>query len=792
MERDANRLHHELFPVEVLSVDYERKSLTLQDFRDGLVFHEVTIFPAVASSIEELDVVMPEQGAIGLAGTYAYSSGFRITMVVSWLHTQSYKAIDAIANRPISGEYIQGWTNRRRGSYRKAFPGQRTATYTEGFSQRIASGWDQQAADYSRDKIDADKRQRSQITGRNVNYSDAGVTYQGSVSRPGATNLHSTILPDGSTQNIAYLQPGAAPADRYISGKPDVIPYSEHTELVQEFALDYPVPYELLQTALLDNILGTTADPWGRTKVTPADGTLLAFDSESFMINQGWDHPDNTKVVPLGPTTNEGPTPQRRAYILEKSAGTLVGYSVFDQSTYGKVLKPQLFINTSMLLAKFGSSVESAYNQVNESADHVEARLAASCYAIRFPYEQNTTRLNVTKEGLVQMEVGSTLPKENILLNSAPEGAKAAQLYEYPAGAGRSLEAHLVGSAKLVIGKNRDEEEALDVQALGQVVLRLGADDTSTPNLRRTVGTQIRSRQDAPGDRTLQYWDKDHVALSPGDAGNNQMWTPLSASKFGASKVGAENISLRGAFDGGTVLRLGAKNSAAKRRHLVNGYADAQGLNQYGVGDSNRIDSKSYRTDYGAGDNKYAFHDMTQAGISILSAIFTNPYVWSGTPITTKTPNTTPMDAHGQSLDLHTVRDVLLRLGANTDSGQSLLLDTNGGLVFTLGQDQQGRSITAALDGGIEITIKPNKQGRALQLQIDGDICISHNGNLQYYSGGDLITEVTTHRSIVKTDRIETQQKKVSSSLARDTRETYGDAVNQQPGAYESYGDENT
>jgi hypothetical protein len=132
--------------------------------------------------------------------------------------------------------------------------------------------------------------------------------------------------------------------------------------------------------------------------------------------------------------------------------------------------------------------------------------------------------------------------------------------------------------------------------------------------------------------------------------------------------------------------------------------------------------------------------------------------------------------------------DVLLRLGANPDSGQSLELDTNGGLVLALGKDQQGRSVTAALDGGIEITIKPNKQGRALQIQIDGDICISHNGNMHYYSGGDLITEVTAHRSIVKTDRVETQQKSISSSTARHTIEA-PDIVHNQ-GLYES--DENS
>jgi hypothetical protein len=499
------------------------------------------------------------------------------------------------------------------------------------------------------------------------------------------------------------------------------------------------------------------------------------------MINQGWDHPDNTLVSPVGPTTNEGATPQRRGYIIEKSQGTLVGYSLFDPLTYGLVLKPQLFTGTpaSSSLGKFGSSVESGYNAVVDSADHAQARLAASCFSIRFPYDQNTTRLNVTKEGLVQMEIGSTLPKENIPLLPANG-------YEYPYGAGRSLEAHLVGSAKLVIGKNRDEEEALDAQVLGQTVLRLGADDTSLPTDRRTVETQIRSKNDLLSARTLQYWTKS--ALTPGDAGNLNNWQALPSNQYGSSKVGAESVSLRGAFDGGTVLRLGARNPYAQRRHLINGYIDGQGKTAYGIGDSSRIDSKSYRMNYAAGDSTYQFHDLTQAGVALNSF---PPYVWSGSPVTSTTQASSPMDSHGGSLDLHAVRDILLRVGANTDSGQSILIDTAGGIVLGLGKDKQGRSITGTLDGAIEITIRPNTGQRAINLSIIGDIDITHVGNLQYLCTGDAILEMTTRRVIVKTDNVETQQKKISSSTARDTRESYGDVINSQPGAYEAYSDEN-
>jgi len=97
------------------------------------------------------------------------------------------------------------------------------------------------------------------------------------------------------------------------------------------------------------------------------------------------------------------------------------------------------------------------------------------------------------------------------------------------------------------------------------------------------------------------------------------------------------------------------------------------------------------------------------------------------------------------------------------------------------------------LEGGVEITIKPNAQGKAIRLMINGDIDVTHMGNLQYYCSGDIITEATTRREITHTDVVQTQQKKISASLARDTTEA-PDIVNNQ-GYYqfpETAGDENS
>jgi hypothetical protein len=797
--RGRTQLQYEIFIGRVLSVDQERIVLTLEDIRDGVIYKEVNIFPSEHSSVESTTIHMPEQFSMCVACQTLYNQGFSQVTIISWITSSVTKALDAIAQRPISGTVVQGMSDRLRGTYRKAYPGQKTSSYTGGYTEKIDTGWDRAGYDFSRDRLDPERRQWTQVTGRHVGYSDAGLSFRGTVNRPNATNIKPAVLPDGSYQYVYYLAPGSQPTDRYLSGKPDVIPFVENTELTQEFALDYPLPVELIQTDLFDQILGTTQSPWTRTSVgaLPVTGAAVAepfyattgnlppavtpnvlADNQTYLIQQGIDHPYDTTATPVGPTLNEGQTPQRRAFIIEKVAGTLVGYNRFDKGTYGYVLKPVLFPYTSQ--GRFGADVDSSYLAVKDSPNHAEARLAASALAIRFPHEYNTTRLDVTKEGFTSMEIGSTLPMEN---NQFGGG------YEHPHGAGRSLEAHFVGSVKAVVGKNRDEEEAIDLQALGQVVVRLGADDQGLPNARRSVQTQTRSKADAPAARTLQYWDANHLGLKvAGDSGVNAM---------GYNKTGAESISLQAAFDGAAVVRLGARNPAALRRHLMNGYIDGPGVQAWSVGDSGRMDSHSPgRPNYGGGDSKYSFHDMTTAGAPTLNMLPYNTAAYNalGTPIPINpniTPQTTAMDQHGLSFDFHSVRDLLVRVGKNPSSGQSILIDSAGGLVATLGKDNQGRSITASFDGGVQITIAANNSGKALQIELLGDVDIVHEGNLQYLCTGDFVTECTTWNHVSKTDTVFTQQKMVQASNARHTIEA-PDIVHNQGTQVSAPGGENS
>src|ERR1700739_585432 len=378
---DHSEEQSQLFTATILTLDWERGVATLQDTRTNSTLKEVSVFPATSNSTESTDVTMPEEGSTYLCAPIYFSGGHMKVALVTPILTDTVRSQDAIAYKLAT--ITPGLNRRRRGLYRKAYPGQRAVSMSSGYTEKTDIAWDKSSQDLSRDKLDSFRRQWTQTTGRKVTYTDSGLEFQGAVSRPNATGVTPVTLPDGSLDYTVYLQPGAQPKDRYVSGKPDVIALSEHAVRVQEYALDYPLPLEVLQTDLLDFTLGTTADPWQRTTIQTTNG--ISFDSEAYLANQGFDAP--ISGTPLGPTLNDGITPQRRGFILEVTSGTLVGSTRFDTSTYGKVLKPTLSPYTQ--LGRFGADFESSYLPVNDNVDHVEARLAASCHSVRFPYAQN-------------------------------------------------------------------------------------------------------------------------------------------------------------------------------------------------------------------------------------------------------------------------------------------------------------------------------------------------------------------------------------------------------------------
>jgi hypothetical protein len=96
-------------------------------------------------------------------------------------------------------------------------------------------------------------------------------------------------------------------------------------------------------------------------------------------------------------------------------------------------------------------------------------------------------------------------------------------------------------------------------------------------------------------------------------------------------------------------------------------------------------------------------------------------------------------DTHGLSLDVHTVRDIFLRVGKNALMDQSILIDVEGGIVGIVGKDKKGRSLTGSLLGGIELTVGSNNEGRGVQLEIVGDVNMAIKGNWHVHATGDIV-----------------------------------------------------
>src|SRR5580658_5103601 len=119
LSRTKDASAFQVFPVEVLTVDYERNVLTAQDLKDQTVYSEITIFPTNASSFTGTDIHMPEPGSIGMAMNWFYEQGFRQIAIICWITSGMRTALDAVAQRAVEGDQIVGWTDRIRGTYRK-------------------------------------------------------------------------------------------------------------------------------------------------------------------------------------------------------------------------------------------------------------------------------------------------------------------------------------------------------------------------------------------------------------------------------------------------------------------------------------------------------------------------------------------------------------------------------------------------------------------------------------------------------------------------------------------------
>ena len=144
-EFSRDDLQYQVFIARLLTVDWERKVCTLQDVRTGTPYQDVNVIPATASAFESTEVSMPEAGTTCLAVPIFWRGGFQQIAIIAYQLQDADRAQDAIAVRPIEG--VQGYSNRRRGTYRKAWQGTKTVSTTSGFTEKIDSDWDRASKD---------------------------------------------------------------------------------------------------------------------------------------------------------------------------------------------------------------------------------------------------------------------------------------------------------------------------------------------------------------------------------------------------------------------------------------------------------------------------------------------------------------------------------------------------------------------------------------------------------------------------------------------------------------------
>lgn len=133
-------------------------------------------------------------------------------------------------------------------------------------------------------------------------------------------------------------------------------------------------------------------------------------------------------------------------------SGTLVGnspWSTQGRALYGKLLRPTLFDQASASQGSAG--LEIANTEVDESL------VAAKYYSMRRPDGQGELFYAHDKEGHIFFSVPASSSKDAKL------------------GAGRSVEGEFKGSAKLVLGANKRDNESLDLHAEGGFLWVLGA-----------------------------------------------------------------------------------------------------------------------------------------------------------------------------------------------------------------------------------------------------------------------------------------------------------------------------
>jgi hypothetical protein len=273
---------------------------------------------------------------------------------------------------------------------------------------------------------------------------------------------------------------------------------------------------------------------------------------------------------------------------IEKVSGTVVGndpYSLEGRPNYGRLLKPVLFSSST------DTKGVPRLEPVDNVEDEEEARLVgASLYRMHRPDGLGELFLAHDKEGHVYLSIPASTSKKSNL------------------GAGRSLEANLEGSAKIVMGANQEDNLSFDLHTEGGLRWSLGSSTLANRSMdvKTLGGVNLKVlRPDVNGDAFKISAKGNVVVASDGTFSQSSTGDSLERVQ-GRKSVSAESVSLSVGIGNFTTNVMSSYDLIVKDEYNE----------KIGSGKDTKILRGGSSTTIFKGDHKTTLHSPSTYGIS--------------------------------------------------------------------------------------------------------------------------------------------------------------------------------
>lgn len=420
---------------EVIRIDYENMVCDIEWLQgSGPIAKEVPVTSPYWSKRSFLGV-MPEAGAIAVCGFSTISDGkgsqpYILTFLPNGFKTalrfdpygtvgRADDDIDVTENEALTE--LQGYYGVTRHKMRKIYPGDLYGTSSKGSELILDQG------------VRLLDRSGSQIKMR---------------EEDGSISLNSL---DFYQETASGFYASGRIVRNALNVDTDFLEMS-YDSLLNELLMDAGILFEDGSLIPDINSLPSILLPDGERHSVITENGVSSNDMEALAFTESRKEIHEYSDQVLG-TGREGFEIQKTPYI-EKVHGTLVGndpHTVEGRSQYGKLLKPTIFSSPSD--TEGSPRMEIVENEEQETE---KSLVAASLYRMRRPDGLGEVFIAHDKEGHYYISIPASTSKKSNL------------------GAGRSVEADIKGSIKMVLGANKADRESMDLHAAGGFRWSLG------------------------------------------------------------------------------------------------------------------------------------------------------------------------------------------------------------------------------------------------------------------------------------------------------------------------------